>query len=192
MSVYLIRHGESAFNVGAPHPRDPLIFDAPLTQRGKMQAERAREAVLKLGINAVICSPLTRAIQTALRIFDGTLPITIDATHRELLLNSCDVGRPPKSLASDFPGLGFDHLSDHWWHNGPTNEDNVPVEPLAAFYERVRAFDRYLAIATQRPVAIVGHGNFFRAMISRKMENCEIERYEPGAAPVNEMLETWE
>jgi glucosyl-3-phosphoglycerate phosphatase len=192
VSVYLIRHGESAFNVGAPHPRDPLIFDAPLTQRGQMQAERMRETVQELGIKAVICSPLTRAIQTALCIFDGNVPITIDATHRELLLNSYDVGRPPKSLASDFPGLGFDHLCDHWWHNGPTNENNVPVEPPAVFYERARAFDRYLAAATQRPIAIVGHGNFFRAMIGRNMDNCEIERYEPGTAPVKELPAAWE
>ena len=179
MSIYLIRHGESEFNVGAPHPKDPLIFDAPLTHLGQKQADRAREKILRLGIKAVICSPLTRAIQTALRIFDGTAPITIEATHRELLSNSCDVGRSPEELAKDFPMLRFDHLEDHWWHKGPTNENNVPIEPYEAFHFRVRAFEKVLATAVARPVAVVGHSNFFLAMTGRKPDNCEIVDYQP-------------
>ncbi len=180
MPIYLIRHGQSEFNVGAPHEKDPLIFDAPLTRLGKAQADQARKNIADLGIKHVICSPLTRAIQTALRIFDGIAPITIDATHRENLVSSCDVGRPPRELARDFSMLCFDHLDDHWWHKGPANEDQVPVEPEAVFHDRVRAFDKVLAVAAPRPVAIVGHGDFFREMIGYVMDNCEIVSYRPA------------
>ena len=76
MPVFFIRHGQSEFNaVHKDGDNDPLIFDAPLTDKGRRQAEEARSLVADLGIKQVITSPLTRAIQTALCIFDGIAPI---------------------------------------------------------------------------------------------------------------------
>ena len=181
MPIYLIRHGQSEFNAAAHHGPDPLIFDAPLTDLGKAQADRVRDEIADLGIRQVISSPLTRAVQTALRIFDGLAPISIEPTHREWLTHSCDVGRPPADLARDFPTLSFEHLDDHWWHRGPTNENNVPVEPESVFHDRVKDFDRVLETATSRPVAIVGHGNFFQEMIGRMLINCEVHAYSPAS-----------
>ena len=181
MPVYLIRHGQSEFNAAPHHGKDPMIFDAPLTRLGEKQAARVRKDIKSLGIRHVICSPLTRAVQTALHIFDGQAPITVEATHREWLTHSCDVGRPPGELAADFPVLAFDHLEDHWWHDGPGNENNVPLEPEAVFHARVQAFGQILAATQTRPVAIVGHGNFFQEMIGRMLDNCEIHRLQPMA-----------
>ena len=179
MTVYLIRHGQSEFNAAAHHGVDPMIFDAPLTELGRAQADQVRGEIADLGIRQVISSPLTRAIQTALRIFDDLAPITIEATHREWLTHSCDVGSPPEKLSSDFPMLSFDHLDDHWWHKGPVNENDVPVEPESVFHGRVQDFFDVLAAAETRPVAIVGHGNFFQEMIGRMMVNCEVHSYQP-------------
>ena len=48
MTVYLIRHAQSAFNaVHDPLKPDPMIFDAPLTEFGKIQAKQARSQVRK-------------------------------------------------------------------------------------------------------------------------------------------------
>ena len=179
MPIYLIRHGQSEFNAAPHHGPDPLIFDAPLTRLGETQADRARDEVADLGIRHVISSPLTRAVQTALRIFDGSAPIIIETGHREWLTHSCDVGRPPGDLVRDFPTLSFAHLDEHWWHKGPANENNVPVEPESVFHGRVRDFADVLKAASTRPVAIVGHGNFFQEMIGRMLENCEIHAYQP-------------
>jgi len=184
VSVYLIRHGQSAFNAvyseAEQKGSDPLIFDAPLTPLGEAQADQVRAEVSGLGIKQVICSPLTRAVQTALRIFADLAPITIEATHREWLTHSCDVGRPPDDLARDFPALSFDHLVDHWWHKGPVNKNGVPVEPEPVFHQRVRQFTGVLADHNTRPVAVVGHGNFFQEMIGRLLVNCEVHRYQPS------------
>ena len=181
MPIYFIRHGQSEFNAAFNEgDNDPLIFDAPLTDKGRGQAEDARLRVADLGIIHVITSPLTRAIQTALCIFDGIAPIAVGADHRELLTHSCDVGRVPEALQRDFPSLSFAHLQNDWWHQGPENDNNIAVEPEDVFRRRIDAFDRSLTRITDRPVAIVGHGNVFQALIGRMMENCEIHLYQPN------------
>ena len=49
MSIYLIRHAQSAFNaVYGPNKPDPMIFDAPITELGETQAKQARREVEKL------------------------------------------------------------------------------------------------------------------------------------------------
>ena len=63
--VYLVRHGESAGNV---NPGMPRRDDPPLTDRGRAQAERAAAALAPLGVEAVYCSPLRRARETAAAI----------------------------------------------------------------------------------------------------------------------------
>lgn len=181
MPIYFIRHGQSEFNAAYNEgDKDPLIFDAPLTDRGHRQAEDAKALIADLGIKQVITSPLTRAIQTALRIFDSVAPIEVSAGHRELLSHSCDVGRPPRELQRDFPNLSFGHLSNVWWHQGVENDNGIPEEPKDVFRRRIDAFDRSLTRIEGRPVAIVGHGNVFRALIGRMMENCEIHLYQPN------------
>jgi len=180
MPIYFIRHGESEFNaVHSDGDKDPLIFDAPLTDKGRRQAQAAKSQIAELGIKQVITSPLTRAIQTALCIFDDIAPITVTEKHRELLIHSCDVGRPPSDLQRDFPTLSFTHLPMRWWHQGPENENGVAVEPEDVFLQRIAAFERSLAQIEERPLAIVGHGNVFKAIIGRTMQNCEIHLYQP-------------
>jgi len=89
MSIYLIRHGQSEFNAAYKDDGiDPMIFDAPLTEKGIQQAKNTRAAVLDLGIKLVVASPLTRAIQTALHIFEGIAPIKVLAGHHEYLIHS--------------------------------------------------------------------------------------------------------
>jgi broad specificity phosphatase PhoE len=125
-----ITRSKSEFNAAQKDGgKDPLIFDAPLTEKGHRQAKEAKVQIADLGIKQVITSPLTRAIQTSLCIFDNIAPITVSARHRESLVYSGDVGRTPSDLQREFPTLSFSHLPDHWWHDGPQNEDGVPVEP---------------------------------------------------------------
>ena len=178
MTIYLIRHGQSEFNAahkdGDP---DPMILDAPLTQQGRRQAQLARVAASELGIAQVITSPLTRAIQTALGMFAGIAPIKVVAEHRELLSHSCDVGRPASMLKEDFPELSFDHLDEVWWHQGSPNENGVPVEPHGVFRQRIRGFALDLVRMTDRPLAVVGHGDTFRELAGFSMANCEIRRF---------------
>ena len=64
MSIYLIRHAQSAFNaVHDPNKPDPMIFDAPITEVGEAQAKQVRIEVEKLDIKHLIVSPFTRTFK---------------------------------------------------------------------------------------------------------------------------------
>ena len=178
MPIYFIRHGQSEFNARFNSIMgDPMIYDAPLSPLGHQQAIQVQEHISSLGIERVIASPLTRAIQTAEHIFKTGPAIEIDPRHRELLSHSCDVGRSPEILKEDFPGFEFSHLKNVWWHDGVTNDYGIAHEPAEVYEERVAEFRGWLAALPGQSIAIVGHGNFFKSLMGRMLENCEIHEF---------------
>ena len=61
--TFLIRHGQSTFNeLFDATGIDPLHHDARLTSKGRHQVVAAKEAAQRLGVDLVVVSPLTRAI----------------------------------------------------------------------------------------------------------------------------------
>lgn len=180
MSVYLIRHAQSAFNaVHDPLKPDPMIFDAPITELGEVQALKARRQIEKLDINAVIVSPFTRTLQTAQLIFGDRVTLQVNADVREQLCNSCDVGSAPHELARRFPNLNFDHLAERWWYEGEKDHRGISVEPEEVLIERAKIFASYLTQENIQSTAIVSHGNFIRALTGIKPNNCEIIQFDP-------------
>ena len=178
MSIYLIRHAQSAFNaVYGPNKPDPMIFDAPITELGKTQAKQARKEVEKLDIKNVIVSPFTRTLQTAQLIFENRFAFQINAAVREQLVNSCDVGSPPHKLAQKFPYLNFNHLDECWWHEGEKDYRGISVEPEEVLMERAERFADYMKREGIHSTAIVSHGNFIRALTGIKPTNCEIIQF---------------
>ena len=180
--VYLIRHGESTFNVLFEKSGiDPLHFDAPLSDNGFRQVASARPAMPELGADLVVTSPLTRALQTAVGLFeDQPVPIIVSEIHRERLGNSCDVGRNPSLLMDEFPQLSFGHLDEVWWHDGEKDDRGVPVEPYNLLSRRLSDFSRWIKNRHEQTIVVVGHGTFFHRLTGQHMENCEIVKWSPG------------
>ncbi len=179
--VYLIRHGQSTFNAAfEANGVDPMHYGARLSDRGAGQITQARRAAPGLGVNLVVASPLTRALQTVTGLFDGTpVPIMVSSIHVERLEHSCDVGRAPAVLSDEFPSLDFDHLADSWWHLGENGEGDFAVEPEPVLMDRVAAFSQWNATRPEPAVAVVGHGEFFHRLTGRYMENFEIMHWTP-------------
>lgn len=179
--VHLIRHGQSTFNAAWElEKKDPMIIDAPLTGHGQDQAAGLRDTVAQLGLDAIIASPLTRALQTATSIADGlSVPIHVDSLHREYVWSSCDLGRSPVALAQDFPHLAFDHLSDPWWWCPSGNPTHLDREPPEVVMNRVHAFHAALKAHPERSVAIVGHCTFFWLFSGVMLQNCEVLSINP-------------
>lgn len=179
--VFLIRHGQSTFNVlYEASGVDPLHFDAPLSELGAAQVADSRCAAETLGVELVVTSPLMRALETAMGLFGAApVPILVSSLHRERLANSCDIGKPPAVLSETFPTLDFGHLDETWWHDGEADHRGVAVEPDTVFMGRVEAFTRWIAARPEHTVAVVGHGTFFHRMTGRHLENCEVIRWRP-------------
>ena len=177
---YVIRHGQSTFNAAfAETGQDPMHFDARLSDLGHRQVQATRALIAGLPRpDLVVCTPLTRAIQTTLGLFAGIdAPILIHSLHRERCEHSCDVGRSPSELAAEFPHLDFAHLDHPWWHDGPGHAPGVPFEPEDVFAARVAAFAQWLDARPEPVVMAVGHGEFFRRLTGRsQLANCEIVR----------------
>jgi broad specificity phosphatase PhoE len=181
--ILCIRQGESTFNAAwAASPTDPMHWDARLSARGREQVREARAALAAHPVELVLVSPLTRAIETALGLFDGhpaSPSMEVVPLLRERLENSCDVGRRPAELAAEFARLDFAHVPDVWWHaEGEPDERGICVEPDAAVHARVAAFRESLRARPHRTIAVVGHGTFLRYLTGRPFANCEVVRFE--------------
>ncbi|HVE51380.1 MAG TPA: histidine phosphatase family protein [Casimicrobiaceae bacterium] len=178
-TILCIRHGESTFNaMSSSDAIDPLHYDAPLSDVGRKQVERAREMLRERAIDLVITTPLSRALQTTAGLFmdhPSAPPILVERLHRERVENSCDVGRSPAMLSKEFPSFEFDHLPEIWWHaNGTPDERGVCVEPIELVRSRAEEFKRFLLQRPERLIAVVGHGTFFLNLIGQALANCEI------------------
>ena len=186
--ILCIRHGESTFNAAfKADGSDPLLFDAPLTERGHAQVEAARLALRDTPVDVVLTTPLTRALQTTLGIF-GDHPakpeIIVEPLHRERLESSCDRGRAPTELMVEFPQLTLDHLPPVWWHaEGEADPRGIHVEPVETLLARMEDFVAALRDRSEATIALVGHGTFFYHLTGRWLSNCEILEWDPSARP---------
>lgn len=178
-TILCIRHGESTFNAAAAgSERDPLHWDAPLSEVGHRQVASARERLRDKPIDLVITTPLTRALQTTAGLFadhPASPVILVESLHRERVENSCDIGRSPALLAKEFPSFELAHLPDVWWHNHDRpDERGICVEPLELVRARATAFRGFLLQRPERLIAVVGHGTFFFNLIGQALANCEV------------------
>ncbi|MEM7473185.1 MAG: histidine phosphatase family protein [Pseudomonadota bacterium] len=173
MTLYLIRHGESQFNADYDGVGDPLWWDCGLTEKGRSQAIALRETAAELKIDRLICSPLTRAIQTARLGFPDLIPQVwlLAQEHQE---HSCDVGRAPEVLGTEFPELDFSALPDPWGYQGTANSYGVPVEPQDAFKTRMAQLRKALMALPKARTALVCHGYVIEELTGIGTDNCQL------------------
>ncbi len=179
--TFLIRHGQSTYNeLFDATGIDPLHYDARLTSKGREQVVALKETAQRLAVDLVIVSPLTRAIETGLGLFNpNQTRIIVSSLHRERLGNSCDIGRHPDELTAEFPMLNFSHLDELWWHDGPNKDSRgVAVEPDESVSKRMAEFSTWLTKRPEQRLAVVGHGLFFNRLTGRHFENCEIVEWQ--------------
>jgi glucosyl-3-phosphoglycerate phosphatase len=164
--MILLRHGQSTFNLHlAETGRDPGIPDAPLTPLGHAQAAAAAAVLAGEGIRRILCSPYTRALQTAEPIARRLgLPITVTPAVRERYSASCDIGTPRVQLALAWPALDLTRLEEVWW---PAIE-----EPHDRFAARAALFRAEMAALPDRAqMLVVCHWGFIRALTGRDLGN---------------------
>ena len=153
MSIILIRHGETALNVG----RVLQPANTPLSERGQAQARAVAQRLAGMGLAGIVSSDLPRAWATAQAIASATgLPVQATA-----LLHERNFGEL-RGVAYD--GLDFD----------PLTMDAAPPggESMAVFWQRVaQAWTHVLGLrqALGGPLAVVTHGLVIGALLERHL-----------------------
>jgi broad specificity phosphatase PhoE len=182
----LIRHGQGKHN-----PRVDLRFlyhlamvrDPELTALGVQQAQ-ARAARLRAEghtFDAIVVSPLSRAIQTCHLVFgSGTTPIRLCPLLTERCCSVADVGTPKSELRERRPECsawdGWDEadFEEQWW---PTRTlSQAEYWPLA----RVQRLKDWLLARPERSLALVGHKGLMQCLTAgadlpngHRLGNCE-------------------
>lgn len=181
--MILLRHGQSAWNAAfTATRRDPGIPDPGLTPLGEQQAEAAAAALAGEGVEHIIASPYTRALQTARPLARRLgLPVLVHPLVRERYAFSCDVGSTRCALAAAWPGLDFSHLEEVWWP--------AATEPAEAVLARAAVFRAEMAALPHwSRTVVVSHWGFVLGFSGASLENGEWLRVDPTAAGPEEVV----
>ena len=175
--MILLRHGQSEFNAHFTETRqDPGIHDPALTPLGLQQAAAAA-ALAAEGLERIVVSPYTRALQTAAPIAERLgLPVIVNPAVRERYAFSCDVGSPRSQLAARFPAHDFAAIEEIWW---PQVEE--PIDQVAARAALFRA--EMTALTDWTRTLVVCHWGFIMSLTGLSVQNGQWLRFDPTAEP---------
>ena len=178
-TLYLLRHGETEFNVEGRYQGQQ---DSPLTARGREQARR-HGALLKTLIEApqdwrLVASPLGRALASA-RLVCAELGLPEDAIETDDRLKEMAFGQweglTPAEIQTRHPEAWAARCADRWHHLRPGGES------FALLAARVGAFLRDV----QGDTIVVGHGGagrVLRGLYGRLSEDQIVALEEPQDA----------
>lgn len=179
--IYLIRHAQSEANAALDLDNPTFYYDARITSHGKEQALRAQKKFKNIDFDLMLCSPLTRTLQTFSLIFPNPISNTIVLPlAREHLDHSCDVGRQPSILQKEFPYFNFDEVKEFWWNNDKHIDlKEINCESIEDLDKRVLRFKKWIQKRSENKIALVSHGTFISRIIHLFLDNCEFEIWHP-------------
>jgi len=150
MELWLVRHGESTWNLDR---RFQGAYDAPLSPRGRAQAAALAERLAGTAFDALYTSPLSRARDTAdacARVL-GVAPRAVDDL-REIGLGAWEGETVDAILAREADAY-------RRWLDTPVEHPPPGGEPLATLAERVRrTLDALAASHAGGRILVVSHG----------------------------------
>lgn len=148
-TLYLIRHGETPWNVEGRYQGQ---LDPPLTERGRRQAQATAKELASVGFEAIYSSDLARAHQTAQALAEEIgLEVQLDPRLREI-----DQGEWQGVLIGDIRTGWPEEIQgweqDPWHHHPPGGERLEEVQQRL-----LAAIDEIVANHWQGTVAIFAH-----------------------------------
>ncbi|MDO4268292.1 MAG: histidine phosphatase family protein [Eubacteriales bacterium] len=167
MKLYIIRHGETDWNVIG---RLQGQTDIPLNENGIRLAGITGQALSQIPFDFAISSPLKRALQTAQLVLEGrNVPIFLDDRIREISFGSWE-GLGCRSHNFEIPSDHFDDFFSDPFHFQPA-ADGETINDLCA---RTRDFWQDLISRrdwSDKTILIASHGCACRAILNNVYEN---------------------
>lgn len=179
MSIYVVRHGQTDWNVKGLYQGHT---DIPLNSTGIMQASNLKENLKGIHFDIVFSSPLSRAYNTAKICLSTKTPsIVIDDSLIERSFGDLE-GQSPSKFTDCNNDLLLDYSKNYSTHN---------VEPIQTVFRRVYHFlDHLLENYTHKNVLLVTHSAIVIAiecyfhgipkdnkLINLAFDNCQYKSY---------------
>lgn len=167
--VILVRHGESTFNVEGRVQGH--LDESFLTEQGLADAHRVGEALNGIAFDAIYCSPLQRAGQTAGTIHNALAAAPAIQVEEGLI----EIGLPL------WEGMLFDQVKTEFpeqyqcWNSAPEKlcmelsgpDGSQSFYPVPALYEQATAlWQKLLPQHEGQTILLVGHSGINRALLS--------------------------
>jgi alpha-ribazole phosphatase len=178
--VWMIRHGQPAEE---SRGRCYGALDVGLSEKGRAQIARVAEYLSDEPIDAIYCSPRSRAMESA-RILAGARSFEVCEDFREIDFGKFE-GQTYDDIAATFPEVY------RQWMTKPTEVKFPNGECFSEMRERVlRAFDAIEGRWKDRTVAIVSHGGVNRILIAWALQMPDecLFRIAQDYAAVNRMV----
>lgn len=171
LELYIIRHGQSMGNAGYEKSDDELTekekHDPVLTEKGKLQAQKAGNCLRETAFDAVISSAMLRAVQTATEI----MKYQQNTNVLNILPIACEM-----MFAPDYKGVTMEEireinanaiLADGVAADSPMIYSNLKDNDEAATYERAKQVIDYLRshYHSGEKVALVSHAAFITYIV---------------------------
>tara|TARA_B100001093_G_C26434907_1_gene845586 strand:+ start:74 stop:745 length:672 start_codon:yes stop_codon:yes gene_type:complete len=182
-NLALIRHGEAEHNVRFKYIGKEAYNekqDTRLTMLGKNQADNLGiKWENKNKIDLVIVSPLSRALETATRIFkDMDIPmICLDSLteypqHSEL----CNKKRNKSELQKEYPLIDFLRITHETVKWNPKKKESIKE-----LNDRVNFIKKWIFWRKEKNIAIVAHSSFLAQFMHGKIidEDNQLEHCHP-------------
>lgn len=156
MLLHLVRHAESEYNAEG---RIQGQSDVPLSELGRGQSLAVADAFSTLPFDALYCSPLLRALQTAQPVAARTgLPVSTDPRLMEI-----DAGVFQDQLSEDLPKLFPDEYRR--WTAGDPDFAIPGGESRRDLMIRGSDFLRAIRMAGYEHAVVVSHGGLLSAVL---------------------------
>jgi len=164
--LYFMRHGLTEMNAAGLWSGST---ETDLTDEGRMQAKRAGQRAKALGIDTIVCSTQSRAVETA-ELVAKEIGYPLDAIHQSSLLIERHLGalegQPYK------PDFNIDGIAD--------------IETTDTLFNRARLAIEWIQSLPGETILIVSHGATGRAL--RHIANPEIPFRGAGYFPNAEIV----
>lgn len=166
--IYFVRHGEGQDNVARQFSYKRV--DRPLTERGRLQAQQTADFLAGQRIDAVFCSPMKRAHETA-QIIAACLnkELTIMEEFWEVNVGDLD--------GQDFSdeNWGMYHDITNEWYTGNARAGYPGGEDYAALWVRTeKGMKKIVTDYADGRCVLVGHGGIFIATLKAYCPGLEI------------------
>jgi len=161
LKVYLLRHGETAYN--ADGNRYCGRTDIELTAKGLRQAKFVFEQLRDTKIDAVYSSPLFRAKRTA-EIASGGREVMVDERLIEVDFGDWEGKTKEEFIAENA------FLWDNWMNAPENNKAGGTGESATEIVARVSSFfDEMISRHENQTIMVVGHNGINRLFMASKL-----------------------